>query len=62
VIVPVLSEHKYFAAPIVSQDYNLRTNILSLYIDFIEYAKVKVTANGNPYGIDTAITVTLIIR
>lgn len=62
VIVPVLSEHRNVAPPIVSHDYNFLTNILSLCIAFIEYAKVKVTANGNPSGIETTTTVTAMIR
>jgi len=61
VIVPVLSEHTYLAAPIVSQQVSLRTKILSLCIALIVYAKVIVTAKGKPSGIVTTTTVTAII-
>lgn len=59
--VPVLSEQIISAPPIVSQAANFLTKLLSFNILLVEYAKDSVTANGNPSGIATTITVIAII-
>jgi len=59
--VPVLSEHIISAPPIVSQAANFLTKLLSFNILLVEYAKDRVTANGNPSGMATTITVMAII-
>ena len=60
--VPVLSVRIRVVAPRVSQACILRTKLLALDILFIEYARAKVTAIGNPSGTATTINATAIIK
>ena len=56
--VPVLSEQIVVALPMVSQAASCRIKHLSLYIFFVLYAKLIVTASGRPSGIATTTIVT----
>ncbi|PRQ36178.1 hypothetical protein RchiOBHm_Chr4g0388571 [Rosa chinensis] len=56
--VPVLSVQIVVADPMVSQAESFRTIALSTIILFMEYARVRVTANGRPSGIATTTIVT----
>jgi hypothetical protein len=56
--VPVLSVQMVVADPIVSQAARWRTKDLSAIILRIEYASVRVTANGSPSGTATTTIVT----
>lgn len=60
--VPVLSEQMLLAPPIVSQASIFLTKFWSLSIFLTEKANDKVTANGNPSGMATTITVTAKIK
>ncbi|ANB11089.1 hypothetical protein AWJ20_3885 [Sugiyamaella lignohabitans] len=50
------------APPIVSQDFNTRTRLLSLTIRVVANARARVTANGRPSGTATTTIVTAVMK
>ena len=55
--VPVLSEQMWVAPPMVSEEANFLTRLLSFFMAALEKLSEMVTARGRPSGIATTITV-----
>lgn len=55
--VPVLSEQMWVAPPMVSEEANFLTRLLSFFMAALEKLNEMVTARGRPSGMATTITV-----